>query len=476
MIRFYARALMIVLSAVVFGTTEAQSLENTITTVGGLSVSYPADWSASEKGAKAVDITSPDGWFISLAAGEDANYDFMGDAFAPPADTMRQFTSVMEQVGFVFSEEEPTPIEIGIIAGFEQSLTSPDDVPIEAVAYSLPNGMSALAFIGSLSGPLPLTPEAREIFYAVLSSATVEESVDEIDEVETSDDVYVPDGAVRISDLTPGTLRFRGDVETTYPDGWAIYSDNEVYIDHNVNLIYGQDIFNYRALAIITVQDNAEMTVEMFHASIMPMSAALYTARDGFDPARDVITETLPDGRTLQYLDITDADGINGNIFVLTIDERYWAWVMLTIIDEDGVEDRIAEVHSIVQNMVRVLPADAFEYDNFHLVVEEATCDRVLTDSDVNQSVPYAAFNCPAGCADEPYSIWGTDIYTLDSSLCAAAIHTGAISNAGGAVLATYQPGQDSYAATVHNGIETIDYGPWGSSFIVEPLSTADTE
>jgi hypothetical protein len=468
---------MVVLAAAFFGAAASQPIENTITTDGGLSVSYPTDWSASLKGAMAIDVTSPDGWHISLAAGVDANYEFTGDAFATPADTMRQFIGVMELIGFKISEEEAAPIEIGIIAGLSQTLTSPDGVPVEAVAYTLPNGMSALAFIGNISDPQTLTPDARDVFHAVLSSVTFEEPIVETEEIDASEEIYIPEGATRISDLAPGTLRFSGDVEATYPDGWTIYSDDEVYIDHNANLIYGQDIFNYRALAIITVQDSADMTVEMFHASLMPMSAALYTGRDDFDPERDVITETLPDGRTLQYLDISDADGISGNIFVLTIDARYWAWVMLTILDQDGVEDRIAEVHSLVQSMTRVLPEDAVEHENFHLVIEEATCDRVLTSDDISESLPYAAFNCPAGCADEAHSIWGSEIYTLDSSLCAAAIHTGAISNAdGGAVLATWQPGQKSYASTERNGILTIDYGSWGDSFMVAPLAVTGNE
>lgn len=33
--------------------------------------------------------------------------------------------------------------------------------------------------------------------------------------------------------------------------------------------------------------------------------------------------------------------------------------------------------------------------------------------------------DCPEGCANFPSNIWGTGIYTSDSSVCRAAIHAG---------------------------------------------------
>jgi len=42
--------------------------------------------------------------------------------------------------------------------------------------------------------------------------------------------------------------------------------------------------------------------------------------------------------------------------------------------------------------------------------------------------------HCPDGCIDKEGQIWGTGIYTRDSSICRAAIHAGVIDDSGGIV------------------------------------------
>lgn len=65
------------------------------------------------------------------------------------------------------------------------------------------------------------------------------------------------------------------------------------------------------------------------------------------------------------------------------------------------------------------------------------------------------------------YTVWGTDEYTGDSSICTAAVHAGLISFAdGGAVTVEIRPGQASYAASTRNGVESLAYGEWGRSFV----------
>ena len=74
-------------------------------------------------------------------------------------------------------------------------------------------------------------------------------------------------------------------------------------------------------------------------------------------------------------------------------------------------------------------------------------------------------FRCPAaGSAD---GIWGTDIYTYDSSICTAAVHAGLISFAnGGIVTIRLVPGQASYTGSTRNGVTSQSYGAWSGSFI----------
>jgi hypothetical protein len=61
--------------------------------------------------------------------------------------------------------------------------------------------------------------------------------------------------------------------------------------------------------------------------------------------------------------------------------------------------------------------------------------------------------------------VWGTDIYTNDSSICRAALHAGVISTNGGEVTVHPEPGQNRYLGTTRNGVTTDNYGNWGASF-----------
>jgi hypothetical protein len=67
-----------------------------------------------------------------------------------------------------------------------------------------------------------------------------------------------------------------------------------------------------------------------------------------------------------------------------------------------------------------------------------------------------------------PRTVWGTDIYTDDSSVCTAAVHAGEITvEEGGTVTIEVVEGQDTYTGSERNGITTSDYGAWGGSFSI---------
>ena len=74
-------------------------------------------------------------------------------------------------------------------------------------------------------------------------------------------------------------------------------------------------------------------------------------------------------------------------------------------------------------------------------------------------------YDCPAG--GTPYTVWGTDIYTDDSSVCTAAVHLGEITlEDGGSVTIEMAEGLDSYEGTERNGITTSSYPSWPGSFV----------
>src|SRR5262245_44495238 len=74
-------------------------------------------------------------------------------------------------------------------------------------------------------------------------------------------------------------------------------------------------------------------------------------------------------------------------------------------------------------------------------------------------------YGCPpAGTAS---SLWGTDTYTSDSSICTAAAHAGRITVAGGgAVTIEIAAGATSYTGSLRNGITSSSWGAYTCSFI----------
>ena len=74
-------------------------------------------------------------------------------------------------------------------------------------------------------------------------------------------------------------------------------------------------------------------------------------------------------------------------------------------------------------------------------------------------------YRCPSG--GRVGTVYGTDVYTDDSSICSAAVHAGLITaRDGGKVIIRIRPGEDSYVATDRNGVRSSRYGGWGGSFI----------
>ncbi|HEV7701736.1 MAG TPA: LCCL domain-containing protein [Pyrinomonadaceae bacterium] len=75
------------------------------------------------------------------------------------------------------------------------------------------------------------------------------------------------------------------------------------------------------------------------------------------------------------------------------------------------------------------------------------------------------AFECPPD--GTPSAVWGSDPYTVDSSVCTAAVHAGKITlEKGGTVSIEIAGGRSTYGATTRNGITTYNYGQFPRSFV----------
>ena len=97
--------------------------------------------------------------------------------------------------------------------------------------------------------------------------------------------------------------------------------------------------------------------------------------------------------------------------------------------------------------------------------VTQATCTDSVKKLNITEK---ATVNCPASC-NLNSSVWGSDQYTTDSSICVAAVHAGVIqADAGGKVTVAVEAGKQSYSGSSKNGVTTKNWGPYGQSFTVK--------
>ena len=66
-------------------------------------------------------------------------------------------------------------------------------------------------------------------------------------------------------------------------------------------------------------------------------------------------------------------------------------------------------------------------------------------------------------------SVWGTDVYTGDSSLALAAVHAGAVKPGETTVVrVTVMRPLNQYQGSVRNGVTSHDYGRYGTAYRVD--------
>ena len=72
---------------------------------------------------------------------------------------------------------------------------------------------------------------------------------------------------------------------------------------------------------------------------------------------------------------------------------------------------------------------------------------------------------CPRGCSAPPVNVYGSDIYSDDSSVCQAAIHYGVIGDQGGEVTIQIENGKQKYLGSSQNGVESLSKQSFIRSF-----------
>ncbi|XP_061631334.1 cochlin [Phyllopteryx taeniolatus] len=74
---------------------------------------------------------------------------------------------------------------------------------------------------------------------------------------------------------------------------------------------------------------------------------------------------------------------------------------------------------------------------------------------------------CPPDCGRRPLAVFGADVYADISSVCGAALHSGAVRHAGGEVRVERLPGRHGYVRSFANGVQSRALSNWNASFRV---------
>ncbi|XP_016116319.1 vitrin [Sinocyclocheilus grahami] len=82
-------------------------------------------------------------------------------------------------------------------------------------------------------------------------------------------------------------------------------------------------------------------------------------------------------------------------------------------------------------------------------------------------SLPEFIVKCPANCRETKEKVYGTGVFASISSICNAAIHSGAITNSGGKVIVMKMAGQAIYKGSFANGVRSLSLPNWRESFSV---------
>ncbi len=445
--------LMLLVPSVSFAQSE------TTQTNFGLQLLHPASWNAEEFEADSVNLVSSDGWRIEIRVGEAASA-IMAEpyAYANAVDVSEEIFNTMFVLGSLnFDTLSPLYLDSGdgVVASGHYFVDT-DTIPAHILLLNLSDGQLLVSTLFNGETQEEMNPEILNVFYDILGSVVL--VMDE-----------TPSGAVRFDELPPQFVQFANGVEFHYPEGWQFYDSDSPYFYNTVSVYYGASIYVPEAIAVVTIYEESDLEYQHYRETVFSLTGMINTGLEDFVPERDIITETLDNGLVMESIRLGE-EALLGNTYNILLTEDYWVNIM--VMSFIPLEELEADISSIVNSFDFVEPeveTTMFEDPmTMFLRPEDYRVADCFTQARENDSTPIAGFICPANCASSGATVWGTNIYTHDSSICVSAVHAGVIQNeTGGAVVASWLGEQDSYLGSTQNGITTSEYGQWYSSYSV---------
>lgn len=126
--------------------------------------------------------------------------------------------------------------------------------------------------------------------------------------------------------------------------------------------------------------------------------------------------------------------------------------------------ERIRRLNSIIDDGNKDLQRLRRELANMSNTIQQIDWNVTATEYRGRNNQRFT-FRCGPNGPNK--SVWGTGIYTDDSSICRAAVHQGFITiQSGGIVTIEIRPGLKSYAGSTQNGVTSKNWGSWSGSFV----------
>lgn|GEM_PF-4391294 len=472
--------LVIVLAAVgVVPTAAQEDNTNTYNASNGLSVTFPATWLASEdEGLTIFDLETSLG--ITFRVGDEITFSY-SSADASSVEALA--TSVSQELSDGgASVSEPVTLEIqgnpaiqynfgflGVAAG--SSIT----------AFQASTGEIILMEVLNLTG-VEITPELTEIIITIADSVTIGEAL----EVADSSEIVIPAQPLTYNQMPDGKVIFSTGVSFDTPIDFNVVEepDSEVYS----NMTFTNES-QTGFLIVDDLEDEVTNRSELEQIlRILAPGVLVFTNPEAAEADLTTVSPLeffevldLEDGRRI-YQSVGSTDGVVIGIYMIEALPGRFIWVQgQNFIPVDNPEEYIENLNalalsvrfdaSIIENPAQASSGAPVEVDSdtgeITAVQDVASCISSAFSYDFSASETNSIqVTCPANCTAG--SLWGTDIYTGDSSICTAAIHAGVITADGGEVLVTLIPdGAPSHPGTEQNGISSSDWDSYAPSFSV---------
>ena len=428
-------------------------------TKNGFTVTFPVGFTMDSNSPTSFSLTAEDGTQVNFATAAELESSFG----LTPSDAEEAFTQMIDAVVSVLGA---TKAEDGAL----RELTI-NGVPAPVQKVNAPQDGSSFYFgimtledgtwglIGFTSN-YDTQPALLEAIYNTV-------------EVAPSDgmaEIAMMGSALRPSQMPVGKgilFSSRGNIVFSVPDGLQPTSDDPVF----ESVVYQSNNLN-SVFSVMTVDVSFADSLDAFLESYIKVLAEAGGHTD-FVFAEHVAKSAEANGATSYLYNSALHTPENSPAIVLVavkgLEDTYGVLVQVTggMSDRKMLEDSAREIFETLVLVPR--SADAVAVPD----AEGASADSIdcytVAYMLVGEDTPEKTVTCPAGCiADNKGTVWGTDIYTNDSSVCAAAVHAGVISSStGGLVVVTKADGQESYVGSDRNGISTLSYSAWGGSFTV---------